>query len=220
MNSKILIATTAAALAAGTYYAVAQSTNPGSQGQSTPGMSQSGPSSGSMGQGGAGGRGDSMIQRQGSSTSGQAPSTSQSQSGSSTTPQRSGASSTPQQRSGPGNSMQGTQSQQRSGTQTSPPTAQSQSGSATSGSSANLTTEQRTQIRQTVLKQSNAPRVSKMDFSVSVGTVVPRRVKLVTVPQTIVEIRPAWRGYMYFVAGERIVIVDPASHKIVAVIAA
>jgi Protein of unknown function (DUF1236) len=82
-----------------------------------------------------------------------------------------------------------------------------------------LTTEQRTKIRTTVLQGGNAPRVSNVDFSVTVGTVVPReRVRVVAVPPTLVEIHPAWRGYMYFIAGERIIIVEPSSYKIVAVL--
>jgi hypothetical protein len=89
----------------------------------------------------------------------------------------------------------------------------------TDGGDVKLSTEQRTKIRSTVLQGGNAPRVSNVDFSVNVGTVVPReRVKLVAVPTTLVEIRPAWRGYLYFVTGERIVIVEPSSYKIVAVL--
>jgi hypothetical protein len=82
-----------------------------------------------------------------------------------------------------------------------------------------LTQEQRTTIRTTVLQGGNAPRVNNVNFSLNVGTAVPRdRVKLVAVPSTLVEIHPAWRGYMYFIVGERIIIVEPNSYKIVAVL--
>jgi hypothetical protein len=40
----------------------------------------------------------------------------------------------------------------------------------------------------------------------------------VAVPATLVEIRPAWRGYMYFIVDEEIIIVEPRTHKIVAVL--
>jgi Protein of unknown function (DUF1236) len=40
----------------------------------------------------------------------------------------------------------------------------------------------------------------------------------VALPQTIVELEPAWRGFEYFVVGNEIVIVDPRSLEIVAVI--
>jgi peptidoglycan hydrolase-like protein with peptidoglycan-binding domain len=79
-----------------------------------------------------------------------------------------------------------------------------------------LNTEQRTRIRQTVLA-SNAPRVSRVDFSVSVGTVVPRHVTIVDVPPALIEINPAWRGYDYFVVEEEIIIVTP-ERRIVAVV--
>ena len=82
-----------------------------------------------------------------------------------------------------------------------------------------LTNEQRTTIRTTVLQGSGAPRVTNVNFSINVGTVVPRTgVRLVAVPPTLIEIYPAWSGYMYFIVGERIIIVEPDSHKIVAVL--
>ena len=95
--------------------------------------------------------------------------------------------------------------------------AESKGGAQTGG--VTLTNEQRTTIRTTVLQGSNAPRVNNVNFSLNVGTVVPRdRVKVVALPSTIVEIHPAWRGYMYFIVGERIIIVEPSSYKIVAVL--
>jgi hypothetical protein len=89
-------------------------------------------------------------------------------------------------------------------------------GSAPAGG-VNLTTEQRTEIRQTVLT-ANAPRATNVNFAVSVGTVVPRTVHVVEVPQTIVRIHPQWRGYRYFVVNDEIVIVEPRTLKIVAVL--
>jgi len=86
------------------------------------------------------------------------------------------------------------------------------------GTSVTLTTEQRTKIRQTVVEGRSAPRVDKVDFSLNVGTVVPRTVRVVEVPQTIVEIHPEWRGYRYFVYKEEIIIVEPSTLRIVAVI--
>jgi hypothetical protein len=92
----------------------------------------------------------------------------------------------------------------------------------TGGAGAQLTIEQRTQVRQTILQSGNVPRVSRsdVDININVGTVVPRTVRLVTVPQKIVEIRPAWRGFRYFVIEDEVVIVEPSSLKIVAVIPA
>jgi hypothetical protein len=92
------------------------------------------------------------------------------------------------------------------------------SGSRNSETTVNLNTEQRTRIRETVLKESNAPRVGSVNFSVSVGTVVPTSVRVVRLPAAIVEIYPAWRDYEYFVVGDEIVVVDPRDHRIVAVL--
>jgi hypothetical protein len=84
--------------------------------------------------------------------------------------------------------------------------------------SVTLSSEQRTRIRQTVIEGGKAPRVSSVNFSINVGTVVPRRVHLVTVPQVIVDVHPEWRGFMYFVYNDEVIIVDRRTHKIVAVI--
>ena len=105
------------------------------------------------------------------------------------------------------------QSQGQDQGQRQPSQAQGQQGQ--SGASATLTTEQRTRIRETVI--SSGPKVSSVNFSLSVGTVVPRTVTVVAVPAIIVEVYPQYRGLMYFVVGDQIIIVDQ-SHKIVAVI--
>ena len=79
---------------------------------------------------------------------------------------------------------------------------------APGGSGATLTTEQRTKIRET------GPRASNVNFSISVGTAVPRTVRVIAVPPTLVQ----WRGYRYFVVGDEMIIVD-RNNRIVAVIA-
>jgi hypothetical protein len=68
-----------------------------------------------------------------------------------------------------------------------------------------------------VLTGSNVPRVNNVNFALSVGTTVPTRVRVVAVPSPLIEIYPQWRGHMYFVVGDQIIIVD-RSHRIVAVI--
>jgi hypothetical protein len=96
-------------------------------------------------------------------------------------------------------------------------TADTKADAKSSGNAVALTTEQKTKIRTTVLTK-NAPRVSNINFSLNVGAVVPRSVRIVAVPPTLVEIHPAWRGYMYFVYNDRIVIVEPGTLKIVTII--
>jgi hypothetical protein len=100
-----------------------------------------------------------------------------------------------------------------------PGAAQDRGGEA--GASVTLNTEQKTKIRETVLQRGGAPRVSRSDINVDirVGTTIPReRVRLVTVPQTVVEIQPRWRGYLYFVLEDEIIIVHPQTYRIVAVL--
>ena len=84
--------------------------------------------------------------------------------------------------------------------------------------SVNITPENRTRIHEVFVKERSAPKVDHVTFNVSVGTAVPRSVHIVAVPQTIIEIQPTWRGYEYFMVGDQIVIVDPRSMQIVAVL--
>ena len=82
----------------------------------------------------------------------------------------------------------------------------------------NLTAEQRTKIRQDIFSGSNVPRVDNANFSVRVGTVVPNDVRIVEVPETLITIHPEWRGDLYFVMRDDVIIVDH-DHRIVAVMA-
>jgi Protein of unknown function (DUF1236) len=94
-----------------------------------------------------------------------------------------------------------------------------QQGQARQGGSGSVTftTEQRTHIRETVLVGGNAPRVTNVNFAISVGTEVPRTVRVVEVPSVLVEYRPEWRGYYYFIVNDQIIVVD-RNHRIVAVL--
>jgi hypothetical protein len=86
--------------------------------------------------------------------------------------------------------------------------------------SASLSSEQSAQVRSVVISDRNAPRVSSVNFSINVGTVVPRNVRYVPLPSRVISIYPAWRGYSYFLVGDQILVVDPRTHRIVAVLAA
>jgi hypothetical protein len=83
-----------------------------------------------------------------------------------------------------------------------------------------LTAEKRTRIREVIVNQRSAPRLSSPQFNISVGARVPRTVRFAAIPRTIVEIEPAWRGFEYFLVGDEIVIVDPRSMEIVAIVEA
>jgi Protein of unknown function (DUF1236) len=96
--------------------------------------------------------------------------------------------------------------------------------------------DQHSQIK-TVIARVSGPesRVDrrKIDFSVSIGTRVPRSVQVVTLPDEIVRIVPQYRGFNYFVISYRtkdfggsdfyfvkdqLVVIDPQTLEIVAII--
>jgi hypothetical protein len=91
-------------------------------------------------------------------------------------------------------------------------------GERGSNVSVSFTTEQRTKIRETVFKERNAPRLGKVDFTIKEGTIIPRTVRIVEIPDVIVEIHPEWRGYRYFIVNNELVIVEPDTFRIVAVV--
>ena len=80
-----------------------------------------------------------------------------------------------------------------------------------------INTEQKTRIRERRSALS-AGRVDRVDFTISVGTVVPRTVRVYELPATIVEIVPRYRGYKYILVDDEILIIDPRTLRIVAVI--
>jgi hypothetical protein len=82
----------------------------------------------------------------------------------------------------------------------------------------NINETQRTKIS-AAFSSINA-RPVKVNFKVAVGVAVPRTVVLHTVPSTIVEIAPQFRGYSYFATGDEIVIVEPRRKTVVAVLPA
>ncbi len=82
---------------------------------------------------------------------------------------------------------------------------------------AELSDDQRTRVR-TTIRELNVRPVTNVNFSINAGVRIPRTVTLHALPRSVVEIVPYYRGYRYFVAGVRIVIVDPATYEIVYVI--
>ena len=94
-------------------------------------------------------------------------------------------------------------------------TAQSRSSNVSV--SANLNNSQRTRVGESIARLNVAP-VNNVNFSLSVGTVVPRDVRFQPLPADVVEIMPQYRGYDFFVVREDIVIVEPSTYKIVDVL--
>jgi Protein of unknown function (DUF1236) len=99
------------------------------------------------------------------------------------------------------------------------PAADSKSTTTTgqAGAGAKLSSEQRSKIT-TVIKQQNIQPATNINFSVSVGTRVPRTVGFHPLPAEIVTIYPTWRGYEMFLVGDQIVVVNPRTLEIVAVL--
>ena len=94
---------------------------------------------------------------------------------------------------------------------------QSTTTTGQAGAAAKLSTEQRTQITSVIHEQRVAP-VTNVNFSVSVGTRVPRDVSFHALPERVVTIYPEWRRYKFILVKEQIVIVDPNTYEIVAVL--
>jgi hypothetical protein len=82
----------------------------------------------------------------------------------------------------------------------------------------NLTTSQRTEIHNTIIGDRSAPRAANLSVSLAVGVAVPEAVQFAPLPPRIVEIEPQWRSYDYFIYGDEIVIIEPGTRQIVAII--
>jgi hypothetical protein len=93
----------------------------------------------------------------------------------------------------------------------------STSGQGAAGAPASLSTEQRTTIH-TAIKQQNVQPATNVNFTISIGTRVPRTVHFYPVFVELVQIYPSWRGYDYFLVGDQIVVVNPRTLEIVAVL--
>jgi hypothetical protein len=114
-----------------------------------------------------------------------------------------------------GNTAQqpGNTTAQQPNTAQQPSTAQSSQTNV--NAQVNINDQQRTRISQSIAKLDVKP-ITSVNFSLSVGTVVPRDVHLATLPADVVEIVPQYRGFSFFVVKDEIVIVEPQSYKIVA----
>jgi hypothetical protein len=86
-----------------------------------------------------------------------------------------------------------------------------------SGPPAALSTEQHAKIRDT-LRIEKSERLVTVPFSTKVGEAVPGTVHLYVLPVSIMEYAPQYRGYEYILVGNEILIVDPRTLRIVAVI--
>lgn len=91
-------------------------------------------------------------------------------------------------------------------------------GQGAAAGAAKLSTEQRIKIT-SVIRERKTPSVH-LNVSVSVGTRIPATVQLYPLPVEVINIYPEWRGYDYVLVGDEIVVIDPRSHEIVAILEA
>lgn len=87
------------------------------------------------------------------------------------------------------------------------------------GAGAKLSGEQRTRITSVIREQRVQPETN-INFNISVGTHVPRTVHFHPLPAQIVTIYPDWRGYEFFLVRDQIIVVNPRTLEIVAVLEA
>jgi hypothetical protein len=85
------------------------------------------------------------------------------------------------------------------------------------GAGAKLSSEQRTRIT-TVIRDQHVQPITNANFSISIGTRVPREVSFRPLPAEVVTVYPEWRGYEFFLIRDQIVVVNPRTMEIVAVL--
>jgi hypothetical protein len=86
--------------------------------------------------------------------------------------------------------------------------------------SVNISVEQQTEVRQ-VVKEVHVEPVREVNFTVSVGTTIPKKIRLEPLPPRIIKIVPQYESYRFFILADgRIVIVDPTEYTIVFIITA
>jgi hypothetical protein len=109
-----------------------------------------------------------------------------------------------------------TGTQQPSGQQN----AQGAPSNKSGGANVKLSDQQRTQVKDIVVKDRNVARVDHVDFSINVGVAVPRSVHVAVLPAEVVTIVPEYRGYDYIIVGDQLLIIDPNTMEIVYILPA
>jgi hypothetical protein len=98
-------------------------------------------------------------------------------------------------------------------------TDRSQMTTGQAGAGAKLSSEQRTKIT-TVIRNEHVAPAPNVNFSIAVGTRVPREVAIHPLPAEVVTIYPEWRGYEFILVRDQILVIDPATLQIVAILPA
>ena len=94
----------------------------------------------------------------------------------------------------------------------------STTGQGAAAVSAKLSTEQCSKI--TTIIRSHKVEPAKLNVTVSVGTRVPDSVHFYPLPAEVFVVYPEWRGYDYILVGNEILVINPRTHEIVAILEA
>jgi hypothetical protein len=89
-------------------------------------------------------------------------------------------------------------------------------GQGAAAGSTKLSTEQSTKITTIIRQQKVAP--AQLNVSVQVGNRVPESVRFYPLPAEVFVIYPEWRGYDYILVGNQILVINPRTHEIVAIL--
>lgn len=84
---------------------------------------------------------------------------------------------------------------------------------------AGLNAEQRARLREILAARRDIPRVSNL-ADVRINAVIPRSVRLAAIPEEVVRIYPRFRRHQAFIYRNEMVVVDPLTSRIVAVLPA
>jgi hypothetical protein len=99
--------------------------------------------------------------------------------------------------------------------------AQQNGTSGRAGSaSVQLSQDQRTKIKDVIVRDRSVARVNSANFSVSVGAKVPRDVHVAVLPPEVVTVVPEYRRFKYVVVGDQLLIIDPNTLEIIDVLPA
>ena len=82
-----------------------------------------------------------------------------------------------------------------------------------------LSDEKQEKIRLSV-KNAKVDNVAKLPIHLTVGSEVPRNLHFYPFPKEVAEIAPEYGSYFYVVAAEKIVVIDPVTYRIVAILPA
>ena len=81
-----------------------------------------------------------------------------------------------------------------------------------------LTEDKRSNVGQTFAKDGNLNRATNVNISINVGTRLPKSVRLVALPASIIGIVPEYRSYRYVVVNDQVCIVEPNTYEIIEII--